>query len=271
MDSDKLLSDIGYLEGCGTILSQEEMASLQTSLILEKSKNKFQCVCFWGRIHGVKRNYYIAVGIGGDQILDRKYLSSQDALNWGLMNHVTPEMLSKAQKVKGRFTGDPAFDYEQSETLYTQEASGVPDTSSALKMKEEDRLAAVVKLIEKECSLAPRGALMRTPLEQVIVNGCFEGLSEGHSTKLASYLHLREFKKQEGDSTGDPAFDFLDTLEADIPLGCWSLQPERGSGLVVLRSLNWIGFSSFHVPDSRKYGYLYFGTGEKNYDLPFML
>ena len=271
MDSDKVLSDVGYLEGCGIILSPEEKASLQTSLILERTKNKFSRVSFWGKIQGVKRNYYVAVGIGADQVHNRKYLSSQDCLEWGRMNHVTSDMLSKAQKVKGRFTGDPAFVYEQSETLYTQEASGQPDTSSKLEMKEEDRLAAVVKLVEKECSLVPRGALMKTPLEQVIVNWSFQGLSEGHSRKLSSYLHLRELTKQDTDDTADPAFDFLDPLDKDVPLGCWTLQAERGSGLVVLRSLSWPGFSSFHVPGTSKHGYLYFGTGEKNYDLPFML
>ncbi|KAI6652535.1 hypothetical protein LOD99_4320 [Oopsacas minuta] len=270
MDSDKVLSDIGYLEGCGIILSPEEKAALQTSLILEQTKNKFNRVCFWGKIQGVKRNYYIVVGIGGDQIHNRKYLSSQDCLEWGIMNHVTPDMLFKAQKVKGRFTGDPAFVYEQSESLYTQEASGEPDSSSKIEMKEEDRLAAVVKLVEKECSLVPRGALMKTPLDQVILNGSFEGLSEGHSHKLASYLHLREYTKIDTESS-DPAFDFLETLEIDVPKGCWTLQAERGSGLVVLRSLSWIGFSAFHVPNTKKYGYLYFGTGEKNSDLPFML
>eukprot|EP00800_Vazella_pourtalesii_P002033 TRINITY_DN11887_c0_g1_i1.p1 TRINITY_DN11887_c0_g1~~TRINITY_DN11887_c0_g1_i1.p1 ORF type:complete len:271 (+),score=57.25 TRINITY_DN11887_c0_g1_i1:98-910(+) len=270
MDSDKVLSDIGYLEGCGMILSKEEKACLQTSLILEQTKNKFNRVCFWGKIQGVKRNYYIVVGITGDQIHNRKYLSSQNCLEWGLMNHVTPDAISKAQKIKGRFTGDPAFVYEQSETLYTQEASGEPDTTSKIELKEDDRLAAVVKMIEKECSVAPRGAFMKTPLGQVILNGSFEGLSEGHSQKLSSYLHLRETTKQRKDPA-DPAFDFLEHLDSDVPRGCWTLQPERGSGLVVLRSLSWVGFSAFHVPNTRKYGYLYFGTGEKNYDLPFML
>ena len=53
--------------------------------------------------------------------------------------------------------------------------------------------------------------------------------------------------------------------------GSWSIQFERGSGLVTLRSLHWIGFSFFHVPGTRKYGSVYFGLGTKNLDLPFML
>ena len=53
--------------------------------------------------------------------------------------------------------------------------------------------------------------------------------------------------------------------------GSWSIQFERGSGLVMLRSLHWQGFSFYHVPGTRKYGSVYVGVGVKNLDLPFML
>ena len=53
--------------------------------------------------------------------------------------------------------------------------------------------------------------------------------------------------------------------------GSWSLQFERGSGLVSLRSLLWQGYTFYHIPGTNKYGSIYLGTGEKNMDLPFML
>jgi len=53
--------------------------------------------------------------------------------------------------------------------------------------------------------------------------------------------------------------------------GSWSLQFERGSGQVTLRSLLWLGYTFFHVPESRVYGGIYVGNGERNIDLPFML
>ena len=64
--------------------------------------------------------------------------------------------------------------------------------------------------------------------------------------------------------------DFMDTIENDIPLGVWSVQNERGLN-TVLRNLNWSGLIAYGVPGSRFYGCTYFGTGEPNYDLPFML
>lgn len=53
--------------------------------------------------------------------------------------------------------------------------------------------------------------------------------------------------------------------------GSWTVQLEKGGTVVVLRSLLWLGLTFYHVPMTKQYGYVYFGTGEKNLDLPFML
>ena len=42
-------------------------------------------------------------------------------------------------------------------------------------MKEEDRLAAVVARIDEEVGVAPRGAYMKTPLGEVVLNKSFQG------------------------------------------------------------------------------------------------
>ena len=62
----------------------------------------------------------------------------------------------------------------------------------------------------------------------------------------------------------------MDTIEEDIPAGVWSIQNEKGSN-VTLRNLKWIGLIGFAVPHSSRFGCAYFGSGEPNYDLPFML
>ena len=69
----------------------------------------------------------------------------------------------------------------------------------------------------------------------------------------------------------DKSTHFLDTIENDVPKGKWSLQFERGSALVVLKNLEWPGYVFFHSPTTRKFGSLYWGTGERNMDLAFML
>ena len=42
-------------------------------------------------------------------------------------------------------------------------------------MKEEDRLAAVVARIDEEVGVVPRGAYMKTPLGEVVLNKSFQG------------------------------------------------------------------------------------------------
>jgi hypothetical protein len=40
---------------------------------------------------------------------------------------------------------------------------------------------------------------------------------------------------------------------------------------VYARSLYWPGFVSYHVMETPRYGFLYIGTGKKNWDTPFMI
>ncbi|MCL4168886.1 UNVERIFIED_CONTAM: hypothetical protein GTU68_062685, partial [Idotea baltica] len=143
-------------------------------------------------------------------------------------------------------------------------------------IKEEDRLAGVVAEIDDSATIVPRGAYICTPSGQVVSNRSFDGLELADCAKLSAYYHFREAKLLHSKSiieraNLDKAIDFMDSIEEDIPKGSWSLQFDRGSGLVVLKSLLWPGYVFFHVPGNRHFGSLYFGSGEKNLDLPFML
>ncbi len=69
----------------------------------------------------------------------------------------------------------------------------------------------------------------------------------------------------------DKGLDFLDTIADDTPYGVWNVQTSRGGAVVHLRSLLWPGFVFYHAVGTRKFGYLYWGSAEKNLDLPFML
>ncbi|KAL8597169.1 hypothetical protein ACOMHN_050505 [Nucella lapillus] len=102
------------------------------------------------------------------------------------------------------------------------------------------------------------------------------GLTVSEAAKLRNYLHFREStllqqKTLLQRANMDKAVDFMDTADEDIPRGAWSLQFDRGSGLVVLKSLQWLGYVFYHVPGTRAFGSAYFGDADKNLDLPFML
>lgn len=143
-------------------------------------------------------------------------------------------------------------------------------------MKEEDRLSATIRLIENEALIVPRGAFVQQPTGEITRNRLFDGLTAIEAAKHGNYLHFREAQSLKDKSllyraNLDKAIDFLDPIDEDQPKGCWSLQFERGSALVLLRSLKWPGSAFFHVPGTQSYGCVYYGIGEQNKDIPFML
>ncbi|CAK8692624.1 radial spoke head protein 9 homolog [Clavelina lepadiformis] len=276
MDAEGLHLSLDYLSGSGVILSPEKKAALQTSLIILKTHYKFQRVVLWGKILGIKDDYFIAQGAGRDELTDRKTLYSLNCIDWHLLPPATSAMKEKGALVRGRLMGDPSYEYEHTDVRRVRDGDEYTEEEVTIQIKEEDRIAAVVATIDEEASIVPRGAYIKTPLGEVHANRSFEGLPVTESGKLNSYMHFRAAQKLASKSIKekadlDPSIDFMDTIEDDIPKGSWSLQFERGSGLVCLRSLLWLGLTFYHVPNTTKYGCLYIGTGEKNLDVPFML
>ena len=74
MDSQDLHLSIDYVGSSGIILSTEQKAALQTSLTILQSDYKFAAVYFWGKILGVKDDYFIAQGVSNDEFAGRRTL-----------------------------------------------------------------------------------------------------------------------------------------------------------------------------------------------------
>ncbi|KAH3854895.1 radial spoke head protein 9 homolog [Dreissena polymorpha] len=276
MDSSELHLSVDYVGSSGVVLSPEQKAALQTSLVILQSENKFKKVYFWGKILGTKGDYFIAQGVGKDEMTERRTFYSKDCVHWGLLPPATKIMRDTSKLAKGRFTGDPSFEFEHVEKKAVGEGEEATEEEETITIKEEDRLSSVIADIDEDVSIVPRASFIKTPKGVVEPNRSFEGLTVSEAAKLCSYMHFRDpklllEKTLLQKANMDKSIDFMDTLEEDIPKGSWSLQFERGSGLLTLRSLLWLGYIFYHVPGTRKYGSVYVGTGEKNSDLPFML
>lgn len=74
MDLEGLHMSIDYVGSSGVVLSTEQKAALQSSLVIVKSNYKFRGVKFWGKILGVKSDYFIVQGVSKDELKDRKTL-----------------------------------------------------------------------------------------------------------------------------------------------------------------------------------------------------
>lgn len=74
MEAECLHLNIDHVGSSGVILSPEQKAALQTSLVILQNDNKFAKVYFWGKILGIKDDYFIAQGTGKDEMAedDRK-------------------------------------------------------------------------------------------------------------------------------------------------------------------------------------------------------
>ena len=123
-------------------------------------------------------------------------------MQWSLLPHVDEGLKQKSSLLESRFTGDPSFDYEHSATYRVGEGESAQEqttqvcvvllggclssVSSSLyilaqiEMKEVDRLAAVVALVDEEGAVVPRGAYLKTPQGVVTLNNSFKGTVADH-------------------------------------------------------------------------------------------
>lgn len=74
MDSQELHLTIDYVGTSGFVLSPEQKATLQTSLTILQSNMKLHRVFLWGKILGIKYDYWIAQGVEQDYFQERKVL-----------------------------------------------------------------------------------------------------------------------------------------------------------------------------------------------------
>ena len=72
MDAEGLHVTVEYLSNSGVILSPEQKAALQISLPILRSDHKLKRVKLWGKVQGIKADYFIAHGVGEDELKDRK-------------------------------------------------------------------------------------------------------------------------------------------------------------------------------------------------------
>ena len=74
MDSETLFCNLDYLGSSGAVLSVEQKACLQSSLVTLKRDNKFHRVKLWGVINCIQKEYFIVQGVGKNELTDRKNL-----------------------------------------------------------------------------------------------------------------------------------------------------------------------------------------------------
>jgi radial spoke head protein 9 len=63
MKVELLEDELKHLAMAGYKLNLEERVQLKLALLKLKNATKHEQLCFWGRVAGVTKNYYIALGL----------------------------------------------------------------------------------------------------------------------------------------------------------------------------------------------------------------
>jgi len=272
----------------GYVLNCQELTGLQVGLTMLKTKEKLPSVFFWGKISGLTADYYIAYGLKDPEFefpMKCFFYAGEDFD----FKHLPYPSLEKAQKLleyslEKPFAGkaDEVIKPPNAGNTEGNEADEAPaegaeeGAAGKATLTELDRLGQVVVDIDFDTAVVPRGAHRLNEAHQIVQSSDFRGLGATEATALSKYVHFRppaNIAALRALARTDAEFfaNFLDPLEADVPMGCWAVRQDASAGLVTIRSLSWPGYVAYHSPQTTKFGGLYFGYAQKSRDLPFLL
>jgi len=273
----------------GYVLNCQETTALQAGLTILRSTETYDNIFLWGKIFGQTADYYIAYGLRDSEFefpSKNFYFACEGKgvvgaeppmaeFEFQPLNRLTEESADViiALGTDMNFTGVP------STLLPTPLAPDAVEGEEALappSLTELDRLSQVVQEIDFDTATVPKGAYALNEAHMVVPSSDFKGLGLTEAKLLASYCHFRaptSVACLKALARTDVEFysNFLDPLKEDLPKGCWAVRQDPSQQQVTLRSLNWPGYCAYHIPGSNKFGGLYFGYGQKNRDLPFIL
>jgi radial spoke head protein 9 len=284
----KSVSPAGFQLNC------QELLSLQAALTILRSRDKYDNIYLWGKIFGKEADYYIAYGLRDSEFefptktfyvaFEAKGVEGLEPppepplrdFEFQALPRLTEEIADKVISlgVDKVFTGKPTTPIEP--PVNQDDPDAPPPTDQPPPLTELHRLSQVVQEIDFDTAAVPKGSYALNESHIIVPSSDFRGLGATEAKSLSSYVHFRpptSVACLRALARTDIQFysNFLDPLKEDLPMGCWAIRQDPSISLVTLRSLNWQGYVAYHIPGSTKFGGLYFGYGQKNRDLPFIL
>ena len=74
MDTEDFNLAVDYMCSNGVVLSPEHKVALQNSLVITKQNYKFAFIKLWGKVLGIKQDYYIAYGTTKNEFNNKTFL-----------------------------------------------------------------------------------------------------------------------------------------------------------------------------------------------------
>jgi len=239
------LGDLEFVASTGAVLSLTHTSAMQSSLPLLKKNYKFSAVKFWGKLTGRLGDYLIAAGIQSSYTSGKLFFFCQDGVSWAQLPRLgASERAACAALLPAALEGDIAHVHP----------GGVV---------EENLLTHIIESIEEDAAIAPAGSLMLSGAGAATPNPAYTGPATG-------WVRLGMPKAAD---PLQPALaartDFLESSDTIQPKGALVSVIDAPTGAATVRSLIYPGFVAFSKGD--RWGYCYWGSGAKNYDVAFML
>lgn len=113
----------------------------------------------------------------------------------------------------------------------------VKPVEKRLNFTELCKLSFVVKAIDYDTNIFPKGAFKLLPIHEIRKNDTFKGLKPEELIEIKNYHYFRAIttSKRKEIIESDEAifrFDFLDCVDEDPVNGCWSLQTDPTKEIV---------------------------------------
>ena len=289
--------------GIGRAPSPKEIVAMKCSVPILAEKHKHDLFHFWGKITGTMRSYLVVCCYTGGLLGTKTYYASLDGVSWFGLPLVTETLLARACRIRDRITGNPLtkipvrnprkpvvfreFDplvppkprneeeeeeeeeqqepeKEEEEEEDQSEEEELPEYEEFL-VGEDQRVACIVHLIDKNGIIFPQDALIWKSTNEVGVNPLFKGVIEDE-IQLDDFCRLDKTVRGEG-ARVNGIVDTMPLLSEDLPARGWRISHETNSGCVKVTSRLWPGLC--FIAKGEKWGTVYLGNGERNVDFLF--
>lgn len=268
----------------GIVLNCQELTGVQAGLTLLKNTERHTEMYFWGKIFGQKADYYLAYGLidATYEFPSKRFYFAGEDFDFKALPQLTEEKAALIAELglEKPFIGDPAALLKEGGGEGEAEAEGGEEAQAeadpAKNLTEADRLALTVMEIDFDTAVVPKGVHALNEAHVISRSSDFKGLGMTEATALDKYVHFRppssvSSLRALARTDGQFYANFLDSLENDLPKGCWAVRQDPTAAMVTLRALSWPGYIAYHVAGTTKHGGVYFGYGQKLKDLAFLL
>ena len=268
---------------------------------------KHEELYFWGKINGEENDYFIAFGINFknnygfpkkiyyytpsntfkfEELPETYSYHDEDFKKtyWKALKGKPEDIIKKYKEdvPEGEANQEPPQENkEEGQQKILDPDASVDDNAPKKEPPKENfteklKLSYIVRQIDIDTCIIPKGALKLTAEHEFRINKGFKGLKENDLRNENNYLHFRPIINEDKKlfiENVDAIFseDILDPITTDVVKGSWSIQLDPTKKIVNLRNLLWPGFFAVHQSGTNIYGCVYFGDGKKNADLPFMI